>query len=106
MEMLCQQLRENAAELSQSEIEYITELKNTAIAFIQHYEGIDGVDNADENGRKLDDYPDLVYVLLALVAHMYDNRQMTIDTDKLNPLVMYTLGLHDFNIVPRESVEA
>ena len=102
LSLLCQQLRENEAALSEDEKEYILELKNAAIAFIQNYDGIYGISTPDENGRMLDDYPDLVYPLLAIVAQMYDNRQMTIDKDKLNPIVASALCLHDYNIVPKE----
>ena len=102
LNLLCQQLRENAAALSVDETEYILELKNAAVAFIQNFTGIHGVDEPDDNGRMLDDYPDLVYVLLSIVAQMYDNRQVTIDKDNLNPMVASALRLHDFNIIPKE----
>jgi hypothetical protein len=101
MELLCQQLRENEEALSQSEKEIILILKDAAIRFIEDHTGIRGVDTEDENGRKLDDYEDLTYVFLACVAYMYDNRQMTVDVDKINPIAQSILSLHDFNIVPK-----
>ena len=104
---LCQQLRENEAVLSESELSYIDTLKAAAIAYIKSYTGINGVDEPDEQGRKLDDYEDLTYVLFALVSDMYDNRQVNVQKDKVNPVVIGLLGTHDYNLIPSsESEEA
>ena len=104
---LCQQLRENEAVLSESELSYIDTLKAAAIAYIKSYTGINGIDEPDEQGRKLDDYEDLTYVLFALVSDMYDNRQVNVNKDKVNPVVIGLLGAHDYNLIPSsESEEA
>lgn len=103
--VLCQQLRENEAALSPEELAYIEMLKDAAISYIKSHTGIDGVDEADENGRKLDDYPDLTYALLALVSEMYDNRQLTVSNDKVSPTVISILAMHDFNLVPEREKE-
>ncbi len=99
--MLCQQLRENEAALSQDEINYIEVLKDAAISHIKSRTGINGVEENDEYGRKLDDYEDLTYALMALVSDMYDNRQMTVSSDKANETVLNILASHDFNLIPR-----
>lgn len=104
--MLCQQLRENEAALNESEKEYIQILYDAALSYIKSHTGINGVDEPDEYGRMLDDYPDLVYALLALVSDMYDNRQMTVSSDKVNQTVVNILAMHDFNLVPKEGEKA
>lgn len=101
--MLCQQLRENEAALSQSELDYIGVLFDAAVSYIKSQTGIHGVDEDDENGRKLDDYPDLTYALMALVSDMYDNRQMTVSSDKANETVINILARHDYNLIPKDS---
>lgn len=101
-EMVINQLRENEAALSESDKAYIDSLQDAAIAYIKSYTGIDGMDTPDENGRMLDDYEDLVYPFMAIVSFMYDNRQMTIDKDKINPVAMSALDLHCFNLVASE----
>lgn len=102
---LCQQLRENEAVLSENELSYIDSLKAAAISYIKSYTGIGGVDEPDEQGRKLDDYEDLTYVLFALVSDMYDNREVSVNKDKVNPVVKGLLGIHDFNLVPSSESE-
>ena len=64
--------------------------------------GIKGLDIPDVNGRMLDDYEDLVYPFMAIISFMYDNRQMTIEKDKINPIAASALNLHSFNIIPAE----
>lgn len=103
--VLCQQLRENEAALSPDELAYIDMLKDAAISYIKSHTGIDGVEEDDENGRKLDDYPDLTYALLALVSEMYDNRQLTVSSDKVSPTVTAILSMHDFNLIPEREKE-
>jgi len=99
--LLCQQLRENEDALSQNDKDYIQVLYDAAVTYIQGQTGIHGVDVDDESGRKLDDYPDLTYALLALVSDMYDNRQMTVSSDKANETVLNILSRHDFNLIPK-----
>lgn len=103
--MLCQQLRENEAALSENELKYIGVLKEAAISYIKSHTGINGVDVEDSYGRKLDDYPDLTYALMAIVSDMYDNRQMTISSDKVNQTVVNILAMHDYNLIPKEGKE-
>jgi hypothetical protein len=97
---ISQQLRENEAALSEDEKNFILGLKEAAVAYVKSHTGIGGVDEPDENGRKLDDYEDITVAVLALISQMYDNRQMTISSEKVNPVVPMLLGIHDFNLVP------
>ena len=42
----------------------------------------------------LDSYEDLTIVLYILCAEMYDNRQLTVENDKINPIVKQILTSH------------
>lgn len=99
-DLILSQLRENAEALSEAEDQYITALKEAAIAYICDWTGIHGVDEPDSNGRMLDDYEGLVYPFMAIISTMYDTRQMTVDRDKINPVAASMLNMHTFNYVP------
>lgn len=101
-DLILSQLRENAQALSETERAYIDALKEATIAYIKDWTGIKEVSTPDKNGRMLDDYEDLVYPFMAIISFMYDNRQMTVEKDKINPVAASTLNLHSFNIVPEE----
>ena len=101
-DLILNQLRENAQALSETDIAYIDALKEATIAYIKDWTGIKSVSTPDENGRMLDDFEDLVYPFMAIISFMYDNRQMTVEKDKINPVAASTLNLHSFNIVPEE----
>ena len=101
-ELILNQLRENAQALSETDIAYIDALKEASIAYIKDWTGISGVDVPDEHGRMLDDYEDLVFPFMAIISFMYDNRQMTVEKDKINPIAASMLNLHSFNFVPSE----
>ena len=101
-DLILNQLRENAQALSETDIAYIDALKEATIAYIKDWTGIKSVSTPDENGRMLDDFEDLVYPFMAIISFMYDNRQMTVEKDKINPFAASTLNLHSFNIVPEE----
>lgn len=101
-DLILNQLRENEAALSDLDKAYIDSLKEATIAYIKDWTGIKSVDTPDKNGRKLDDYEDLVYPFMAIISFMYDNRQMTVEKDRINPIAASALNLHSFNIVPEE----
>ena len=101
-ELILNQLRENAQALSETDLAYIDALKEASIAYIKDWTGIGGVDMPDEHGRMLDDYEDLVFPFMAIISFMYDNRQMTVEKDKINPIAASMLNLHSFNFVPSE----
>lgn len=42
----------------------------------------------------IDAYEDLTIVLYVLCAEMYDNRQLTVQNDKINPIVQEILSSH------------
>jgi len=100
METLCPFLRESAEELSDAERQLIESMKDAAVSYVMKRCNIDGIDKPDAHGRMLDDYPDITIAVLVLMTDMYDNRQMTVDSNKENQVVQSILGLHDFNLVP------
>jgi len=100
-QIIASQLNEELSALSEAEITYIGVLKDSAIAYVMSETGINGVDTEDVNGRKLDDYEDLTYVVLCLIADMYDNRQTTVDGKNINRVIESTLKRHQFNLVPQ-----
>lgn len=101
-DLILSQLRENAEALSETDLAYIIALKEATITYIKDWTGIHGVEEPDENGRRLDDYDDLIYPFMSIISFMYDNRQMTVDKDKINPVAASALNLHTFNYVPAE----
>ena len=57
---------------------------------------------AEYTGRtiqQLDDYRDMVIVILVLVQDMWDNRALYIDKDSANKVVESILGLHSVNLL-------
>ena len=65
-----------------------------AIAFVKGYAGL--------TDDELDAYPEIAICVLAVASDMYDNRQMTVERDKLNPVAADTLDMHSFNLIPSE----
>lgn len=66
-------------------------IKSAALEYIRSYTGL-----TDE---QMDKYEDLTIAALVLCSDMYDNRQMTVQTDKENPTVIQILSLHSVNLL-------
>ncbi len=66
-------------------------IKSAAIEYIKSYTGL--------NYEEMDQYEDLTVAALVLCSDMYDNRQMTVQTDKQNPTVVQILSLHSANLL-------
>lgn len=49
--------------------------------------------------QELDDYKDVIIVILVLVQDMWDNRTLYVDNDKANKVVESILGLHAVNLL-------
>ena len=99
-EVVLDHLHENADILSETELSYIDSCKAAAVSYVKGWTGISGVDEPDEEGRKLDDYEDITFAVLAIISSMYDTRSMIVDKDKLNPMVTSVLNMHSFNLLP------
>ena len=98
--MILSQLREEASALSEADLAYIDVIKGAAIQYAKTATGINGVDEPDNNGRKLDDYPDITMAVLVIISDMYDNRQFTVDKKDVNRVVDNIFSRYAFNLVP------
>lgn len=66
-------------------------IKTAAVEYIKSYTGL--------TYKEMDEYEDLTVAALVLCSDMYDNRQMTVQTDKENPTVKQILSLHAANLL-------
>ena len=73
----------------EEDIDLITLIKESAIAYIKGQTGLDDI------GIDLNE--DLTLALLALISDMYDNRSIQVDKDKINPVVDSILFMHSTN---------
>lgn len=53
--------------------------------------------NTGLDDAQIDMYEDITLAYLVLCAEMYDNRALTVQTEKINPLVQSVLALHATN---------
>ena len=58
-------------------------------SYIKSYTGL--------NDEEVDDIEDLTLVLLAISADMFDNREFTIENNKVNSLYKSILDMHSMN---------
>lgn len=66
-------------------------LLNVATSYVINHTG--------RTSSELDNYPDMVIVILILVQDMYDNRTLYVDSSNLNNVVESILGLHAVNLL-------
>lgn len=78
-------------ETVQADITTLNNLIGIAKAYISSYTG--------KTILELDDYQDLVIVVLILVQDMWDNRTMYVDSNNINHVVQSILGLHSVNLL-------
>ena len=69
----------------------IEQMKKTAVGYIMAYTG--------QSAEYLDEHDEFDAVLMVLVADMYDNRSLIVDSDKQNPFVMSVLDMHRVNLI-------
>lgn len=62
-----------------------------AKAYIKNYTGL-----TDEDIENKEDLSLVVYVLC---SEMYDNRQYTVEKDKINPIIKSILDMHSINLL-------
>lgn len=104
--LILSQLRESEQALSADDLALIDAYKQATIRYMMDWTGIKGIDSPDSQGHMLDDYDDLIYPFMAIISFMYDNRQFTVDKDKINPIAASTLNLHSFNFVPSDDTDS
>lgn len=49
--------------------------------------------------EELDEYEDITYAFLAIVAEMFSVREMTVEIDRLNPMAAQILNSHRRNLL-------
>ena len=69
----------------------IAQMKKAAVGYIMAYTG--------QSAEYLDEHDEFDAVLMVLVADMYDNRSLIVDSDKQNPFVMSVLDMHRVNLI-------
>lgn len=69
----------------------LSSMQNVAETYVTQYTG--------KTLEKLDDYPDIVIVIMVLVQDMWDNRSLYVDTSNTNKVVESILGLHSENLL-------
>lgn len=69
----------------------IEQMKTAAVGYIMAYTG--------QSAEYLDEHDEFDAVLMVLVADMYDNRSLIVDSDKQNPFVMSVLDMHRVNLI-------
>lgn len=79
---------------SQSEINTLNTLINISKNFISNYTG--------RTAQELDNYQDVVIVVLILCQDMYDNRTLYVDKNNLNKVVETILNMHCNNLLPTD----
>lgn len=62
-----------------------------AVKYIEGYTGLER--------ERLEKLPDMVHALLAIVADMHDNRQLSVDKSYINQLVASVLDMYRENLV-------
>lgn len=50
--------------------------------------------------EELDEHEDITIAVLCVIAEMWDNRSITINQDKLNPVVDAILSMYPTNLLP------
>ncbi|MBO5891228.1 MAG: phage gp6-like head-tail connector protein [Oscillospiraceae bacterium] len=51
--------------------------------------------------EQMDEHQDVTVAVCALCIQMYDNRSVSIDTDKLNQVVVDIINRYSMNLIPR-----
>ena len=79
------------AEVSQDDINTLNTLLTVAKVYVGEYTG--------RTIQELDDYKDIIIVVLILVQDMWDNRTLYVDSNNANKVVESILGLHSVNLL-------
>ena len=79
-------------EVTTSDTNFINASIQAAIAYILKYTGI-------EEAKTLDDYSEMVIVVLVLCQDMYDTRSLYVDNSNVNRVVDTILGMYQRNLL-------
>ena len=78
-------------EVTTSDTNTLETLLDVAKAYVSEYTG--------RSIEELDEFNDIVIVILILVQDMWDNRSMYVDKSNVNKVVESILGLHQVNLL-------
>lgn len=78
-------------EVTQSDTNTLNTLLTVAKVYIGEYTG--------RTIQELDDYKDIIIVVLILCQDMWDNRTLYVDSSNSNKVVESILGLHSVNLL-------
>lgn len=84
-------LKEEPNNLTQQEIQDISNILIAAKSFIRSYTGL--------TDDKIDTHEDFYIVVMVLCQDMYDNHTMYVDNTNLNRVVVTILGMHRVNLI-------
>lgn len=76
---------------TQDDLNTLSTLLTVAKVYVGEYTG--------RTIQDLDDYKDIIIVILVLVQDMWDNRTLYVDTNNANKVVESILGLHSVNLL-------
>lgn len=76
---------------TQDDLNTLSTLLTVAKVYVGEYTG--------RTIQSLDDYRDVIIVILVLVQDMWDNRTLYVDNDKANKVVESILGMHAVNLL-------
>lgn len=76
---------------SQDDLNTLNTLLTVAKVYVGEYTG--------RTIQELDDYRDIIIVIMILVQDMWDNRTLYVDTNNANKVVESILGLHSVNLL-------
>ena len=79
------------SETTQDDIATLNTLLTVAKVYVGEYTG--------RTIQELDDYRDIIIVVLILCQDMWDNRTLYVDSSNVNKVVESILGLHSVNLL-------
>ena len=75
----------------QNDLNTLSTLLTVAKVYVGEYTG--------RTIQEMDDYKDIIIVVMILVQDMWDNRTLYVDTNNANKVVESILGLHSVNLL-------
>ena len=79
------------SEVTQDDTNTLNTLLDVATNYVAQYTG--------RTVAQLDEYKDIVIVVMILVQDMWDNRTLYVDSSNVNKVVESILGLHSVNLL-------
>lgn len=79
------------SEVTEDDLKTLSTLLTVAKVYVAEYTG--------RTIQELDDYKDIIIVILILCQDMWDNRTLYIDTSNVNKVVESILNLHAVNLL-------